>query len=68
MILLTEVRHYFILKGLIVYKFLNTKYFWFDFIGEVEEQLSLLLELVPEWISEKLASSGDLLMWYVSLF
>ncbi|XP_061366952.1 CDT1-like protein b [Gastrolobium bilobum] len=29
--------------------------------GEVEEQLNLLLELVPEWISEKSASSGDLL-------
>ncbi|KAJ0089843.1 hypothetical protein Patl1_12610 [Pistacia atlantica] len=29
---------------------------------EVEEQMSLLLELVPEWISEKLASSGDLLV------
>ncbi|GKV12507.1 hypothetical protein SLEP1_g23640 [Rubroshorea leprosula] len=29
---------------------------------EVEEQLELLLELVPEWISEKLASSGDLLV------
>ncbi|KAI4349406.1 hypothetical protein L6164_009998 [Bauhinia variegata] len=28
---------------------------------EVEEQLNLLLELVPEWISEKKASSGDLL-------
>ncbi|KAJ6920636.1 hypothetical protein NC651_014278 [Populus alba x Populus x berolinensis] len=28
---------------------------------EVDEQLNLLLELVPEWISEKLASSGDLL-------
>ncbi|XP_024031491.1 CDT1-like protein a, chloroplastic [Morus notabilis] len=28
---------------------------------EVEEQLSLLLELVPDWISEKLASGGDLL-------
>ncbi|KAJ9176427.1 hypothetical protein P3X46_011738 [Hevea brasiliensis] len=28
---------------------------------EVEEQLKLLLELVPEWISEKLASGGDLL-------
>uniref|UniRef100_A0A2C9UU91 CDT1 Geminin-binding domain-containing protein n=1 Tax=Manihot esculenta TaxID=3983 RepID=A0A2C9UU91_MANES len=28
---------------------------------EVEEQLKLLLELVPEWISEKLATSGDLL-------
>ncbi|KAH8509390.1 hypothetical protein H0E87_011232 [Populus deltoides] len=26
---------------------------------EVDEQLNLLLELVPEWISEKLASSGD---------
>lgn len=26
------------------------------FTGEVEEQLKLLLELVPEWISEKLAS------------
>ncbi|KAL2323450.1 hypothetical protein Fmac_027829 [Flemingia macrophylla] len=30
--------------------------------SEVEEQLSLLLELAPEWISEKLASSGDLLV------
>nr|KYP51183.1 hypothetical protein KK1_026992 [Cajanus cajan] len=29
--------------------------------SEVEEQLSLLLELVPEWISEKLVSSGDLI-------
>ncbi|KAL6338193.1 hypothetical protein AAG906_015156 [Vitis piasezkii] len=29
---------------------------------EVEEQLKLLQELVPEWISEKLASSGDLLL------
>ncbi|KAF9686858.1 hypothetical protein SADUNF_Sadunf02G0033300 [Salix dunnii] len=28
---------------------------------EVEEQLNLLLELVPEWISEKLACSGGLL-------
>ncbi|KAK7841569.1 clp protease regulatory subunit clpx1 [Quercus suber] len=28
---------------------------------EVEEQLNLLIELVPEWISEKLASGGDLL-------
>ncbi|GMY06218.1 CDT1-like protein b [Fagus crenata] len=28
---------------------------------EVEEQLNLLVELVPEWISEKLASGGDLL-------
>ncbi|KAB1226035.1 CDT1-like protein b [Morella rubra] len=26
---------------------------------EVEEQLNLLLELVPEWISRKLASGGD---------
>ncbi|OMP09747.1 hypothetical protein COLO4_05172 [Corchorus olitorius] len=30
--------------------------------GEVEEQLKLLQELAPEWISEKLASSGDLLV------
>ncbi|KAA3459339.1 CDT1-like protein a, chloroplastic [Gossypium australe] len=30
--------------------------------GEVEEQLNLLLELVPEWISEKTASAGDLLV------
>jgi chromatin licensing and DNA replication factor 1 len=33
------------------------------FTGEVEEQLNLLVELVPEWISEKLASGGDLLFW-----
>ncbi|XVF80939.1 hypothetical protein PTKIN_Ptkin15bG0115900 [Pterospermum kingtungense] len=30
--------------------------------GEVEEQLKLLLELAPEWISEKMAFSGDLLV------
>ncbi|KAK2455339.1 CDT1 protein a, chloroplastic [Trifolium repens] len=30
--------------------------------SEVEEQLHLLLELVPEWISEKLASTGDMLI------
>lgn len=29
---------------------------------ELEEQLQLLQELVPEWISEKLASSGDYLL------
>ncbi|KAJ6792681.1 CDT1-like protein a, chloroplastic [Iris pallida] len=29
--------------------------------GEVEEQLKLLQELVPDWISEKIASSGDIL-------
>ncbi|KAK0581096.1 hypothetical protein LWI29_010027 [Acer saccharum] len=29
---------------------------------EVEEQITLLLELVPEWISEKLSSGGDLLV------
>ena len=33
------------------------------FAGEVEDQLKLLQELVPEWISEKLASSGDVLLW-----
>ncbi|XWS76277.1 hypothetical protein CRYUN_Cryun01aG0161500 [Craigia yunnanensis] len=30
---------------------------------EVEEQLKLLQELAPEWISEKMASAGDLLVW-----
>ncbi|XP_022728505.1 CDT1-like protein b isoform X2 [Durio zibethinus] len=29
---------------------------------EVEEQLKLLLELAPEWISEKMAFTGDLLL------
>uniref|UniRef100_A0A0A9FBS5 CDT1 Geminin-binding domain-containing protein n=1 Tax=Arundo donax TaxID=35708 RepID=A0A0A9FBS5_ARUDO len=29
--------------------------------SEVEEQLSLLVELIPEWISEKTARSGDVL-------
>ncbi|XP_060174798.1 CDT1-like protein a, chloroplastic [Lycium barbarum] len=29
---------------------------------EVEEQLRLLQEIAPEWISEKLSSSGDLLL------
>jgi chromatin licensing and DNA replication factor 1 len=32
-------------------------------VGEVEEQLTLLKELVPEWISEKTARSGDVLCW-----
>lgn len=33
------------------------------FTEEVEEQLTLLLKLVPEWISEKkLAPGGDLLL------
>ncbi|XVE72958.1 hypothetical protein DITRI_Ditri11bG0079400 [Diplodiscus trichospermus] len=30
--------------------------------GEVEEQLKLLQELAPEWISVKIASAGDLLV------
>ncbi|TYI55483.1 hypothetical protein E1A91_D11G145100v1 [Gossypium mustelinum] len=30
--------------------------------GEVEEQLKLLQELAPEWIYEKMASAGDLLV------
>ncbi|PPR82901.1 hypothetical protein GOBAR_AA37817 [Gossypium barbadense] len=30
--------------------------------GEVEEQLKLLQELAPEWICEKMASAGDLLV------
>ncbi|GMP99478.1 hypothetical protein CsSME_00046929 [Camellia sinensis var. sinensis] len=29
---------------------------------EVEEQLKLLQELIPEWMYEKLASSGDILV------
>ncbi|XP_073363805.1 CDT1-like protein a, chloroplastic [Aegilops tauschii subsp. strangulata] len=29
--------------------------------GEVEEQVRLLLEFVPEWISEKTARNGDVL-------
>ncbi|XP_072957534.1 CDT1-like protein a, chloroplastic [Typha angustifolia] len=29
--------------------------------GEVEEQLKMLQELVPDWISEKIACSGDVL-------
>ncbi|KAJ4822106.1 hypothetical protein Tsubulata_002826 [Turnera subulata] len=29
---------------------------------EIEEQLNLLVELVPEWISEKITSVGDLLL------
>lgn len=38
-----------------------------EFAGEVEEQLGLLQELVPDWISGKTASSGDFLFWYASL-
>ncbi|VVA30627.1 PREDICTED: CDT1 [Prunus dulcis] len=40
-----------------------------DFVDrkEVEEQLTLLLKLVPEWISEKkLAPGGDLLLIYIN--
>ena len=33
------------------------------FAGEVEEQLVLMQELVPEWISQKRSPSGDLLVW-----
>ncbi|XP_047168580.1 CDT1-like protein a, chloroplastic [Vigna umbellata] len=32
-------------------------------ISEIEEQLDLLQELAPEWISEKQVSSGDLLLF-----
>jgi len=32
-------------------------------VGEVEEHLTLLKELVPDWISEKTARSGDALCW-----
>jgi len=42
--------------------FLYTDFVWFVFIGEAEEQLSLLQELAPEWISEKQVSSGDFLL------
>ncbi|XP_030488561.2 CDT1-like protein a, chloroplastic [Cannabis sativa] len=36
----------------------------FDIVDkrEVDEQLSLLVELVPDWISEKMGSGGDLLL------
>lgn len=37
--------------------------FYFVFTGEVEEELELLQELVPESIYVKSASSGDLLVW-----
>ncbi|URE30748.1 DNA replication initiation protein [Musa troglodytarum] len=30
---------------------------------EVEDQLKLLLELVPDWISKKIACDGDILCW-----
>lgn len=50
-----KVIYYFIV-------FLCTNYVWFVFVGEVEEQLSLLQELAPEWISEKQVSSGDFLL------
>lgn len=37
--------------------------FFLLFAEEVQEQLKLLLELVPDWISEKqLASEADLIM------
>lgn len=30
---------------------------------EVEDQLKLLLELLPDWISKKIACDGDILCW-----
>lgn len=32
--------------------------------GEIEEQLKLFQEIVPDWISEKITSSGDVLVRY----
>lgn len=43
---------------------IETTDLFFGFLGEVEEQLKLLQELVPDWISEKTALSGDLLCWW----
>lgn len=41
----------------------GTKTIEHEFAGEVDEQLNLLIELVPEWISEKTGSSGHILCW-----
>lgn len=41
--------------------------FHFHVAGEVEEQLELLEELVPDWIHKKAVSSGDFLYWQVSI-
>lgn len=34
-----------------------------EFTGDVEEQLNLLQQILPDWISEKKISSGDLVVW-----
>ncbi|XP_062080522.1 CDT1-like protein b [Humulus lupulus] len=49
-----------ITKEELIYKIISSH---FDVVDkrEVDEQLSLLVELVPDWISEKLGSGGDLL-------
>ncbi|THU53934.1 hypothetical protein C4D60_Mb10t19620 [Musa balbisiana] len=47
-------------KNELIYKLLSSNCKIVD-RGEVEEQLKLLLELVPDWISEKIAYSGDIL-------
>ncbi|URE44166.1 Membrane-associated apoptosis protein [Musa troglodytarum] len=48
-------------KNELIYKLLSSNCKIVD-RGEVEEQLKLLFELVPDWISEKIASSGDILL------
>lgn len=35
----------------------------FTYVGEVEDQLKLLEEIIPDWISEKTARTGDVLCW-----
>lgn len=38
------------------------------FSGEVEEQIALLENLVPDWIYRKLTPGGDIMYKWVSIF
>ncbi|XP_065876057.1 CDT1-like protein a, chloroplastic [Euphorbia lathyris] len=58
--LIQSIRRSVITKQELMHKIISSHYDVVD-SREVEEQLNLLLELAPEWISQKLTSSGDLL-------
>ncbi|XP_065858985.1 CDT1-like protein a, chloroplastic [Euphorbia lathyris] len=58
--LIQSIKRSVITKQELMHKIIASNYDIVD-SREVEEQLNLLLELAPEWISQKLTCSGDLL-------
>ncbi|KAL5796547.1 hypothetical protein ACOSQ2_001367 [Xanthoceras sorbifolium] len=56
-----SIKRSVITKEELIHKMISSQYDITD-RREVEEQITLLLELVPEWISEKLSCGGDLLV------